>query len=239
MFAKVDKSATRAEYKQLAKAEKLYLKAAAKAGNAQLIRLILSNAPELEKEMDNLGDVQYNKKTRYSQFRTLAIQWANSSKTNQGDVKILFNPDTNTYDKIVADSSYDVGYRIEKSVKDTVANAQKIEDLLREVYNENNGAEQGTGEDLHKNFEEYESQTRNFGDDLFDDKDEEANGRTRRMVEGESGSAGNGNTRQGGNDSQGKYSLKDSVESDVVKEYGKTYRWSETGCILKDGTKLD
>ena len=240
MFSKVDGKPTRAEYKHLLKAEKLYLKAASKAGNAQIVKMILAHNPDLSEEIDNSGEIQYNKKTRYIQYRTLAIQWANNPKTKQGDIKILFNPDTNTYNKIVADSSYDVGYRVVKSVKDTAENAQKIEDLHREVYNEDNGAEQGTREDLHKNFEEYERQTRNFGDDLFDDKNKETNGRTRGVVEEESGNDGNGDSRKSGSDSQVvKYSLKDSVESDVVKEYGKTYRWSETGYILKDGTRLD
>ena len=36
-----------------------------------------------------------------------------------------------------------------------------------------------------------------------------------------------------------KFSLKDSVEEDVVKRYGKTYNWAETGYILTDGTRLD
>lgn len=36
-----------------------------------------------------------------------------------------------------------------------------------------------------------------------------------------------------------RFSLKDSVEQDVLAKYGKTYRWTETGYILKDGTRLD
>lgn len=35
------------------------------------------------------------------------------------------------------------------------------------------------------------------------------------------------------------YSLRDTVEKDVLKRYGKTYRWNETGYIFKDGTRLD
>lgn len=36
-----------------------------------------------------------------------------------------------------------------------------------------------------------------------------------------------------------RYALPDSVESDVIQEYGKTYRWSETGYLLKDGSRLN
>lgn len=190
--------------------------------------MILSQDPELEREIDNSAEMQYNKKTRYSQYRTLATQWANNPKTNQGDIKILFNPDTNTYNKIVADSSYNVGYRVEKTVKDTAENAQKIEDLHREVYNEDNGAEQGTRENLHKNFEEYERQTRNFGNDLFDDKNEETNGQTRGVVEDESRGDGGGDYRKGRNDSRiVKYSLKDSEGRTLTQEQQEFFRDSK------------
>lgn len=36
-----------------------------------------------------------------------------------------------------------------------------------------------------------------------------------------------------------KFSLKESVEKDVLDYYGNTYRWAETGYIFKDGTRLD
>ena len=36
-----------------------------------------------------------------------------------------------------------------------------------------------------------------------------------------------------------KFSLKETVEKDVVERYGKTYNWAETGYILTDGTRLD
>ena len=36
-----------------------------------------------------------------------------------------------------------------------------------------------------------------------------------------------------------RYSLKDTIEQDVLKAYGKTYSWKETGYLLQDGTKLD
>lgn len=36
-----------------------------------------------------------------------------------------------------------------------------------------------------------------------------------------------------------RFSLSKSVEEDVLKEFGKTYDWRETGYILKDGSKLD
>lgn len=36
-----------------------------------------------------------------------------------------------------------------------------------------------------------------------------------------------------------RFSLRESIEDDVLKKYGKTYRWEETGYLLKDGSRLD
>lgn len=36
-----------------------------------------------------------------------------------------------------------------------------------------------------------------------------------------------------------RFSLRESIEDDVLKKYGKTYRWVETGYLLKDGSRLD
>lgn len=36
-----------------------------------------------------------------------------------------------------------------------------------------------------------------------------------------------------------RFALPETIEQDVTKKYGKTYRWNETGYILQDGTRLD
>ena len=36
-----------------------------------------------------------------------------------------------------------------------------------------------------------------------------------------------------------RFSLRESIEDDVIKKYGKTYRWVETGYLLKDGSRID
>lgn len=59
-----DKEARKA-YKQIHEAEKLYLKAAAKAGDMKLVRFILSRNPDLEKEIDVSTEIKYNKKAKY------------------------------------------------------------------------------------------------------------------------------------------------------------------------------
>lgn len=66
MFSKVDGKLTRAEHKRLIQAEKLYLKAASKAGNMQLVKMILAQNPDLAEEIDNSGEIRYNKKKHIS-----------------------------------------------------------------------------------------------------------------------------------------------------------------------------
>lgn len=36
-----------------------------------------------------------------------------------------------------------------------------------------------------------------------------------------------------------RFSLRENIEDDVIKKYGKTYRWAETGYLLKDGSRID
>ena len=51
-----------------------------------------------------------------------------------------------------------------------------------------------------------------------------------------------GDSSGGGANKQGQpisFSLKESVEKNVLARCGSTYRWAETGYIFKDGTRLD
>jgi len=48
-----------------------------------------------------------------------------------------------------------------------------------------------------------------------------------------------GSADENGTDVGIKHSLRESIEDDVIKKYGKTYRWAETGYLLKDGSRID
>lgn len=48
-----------------------------------------------------------------------------------------------------------------------------------------------------------------------------------------------GSADENGTDSGIKHSLRESIEDDVIKKYGKTYRWAEAGYLLKDGSRID
>ena len=39
--------------------------------------------------VDNSGELKYSKGSRYDEFATLTMQWANSADTQQGDTKIF------------------------------------------------------------------------------------------------------------------------------------------------------
>ena len=93
--------------------------------------------------IDSDSQIVYNKKYKkkrayYSQYHTTAMQWAFSSKTKLGDIKVLYNPQDNTWNKLVADDTED-GYGTLLSIKDTLENTEAIRNLYDEVYNENHG----------------------------------------------------------------------------------------------------
>lgn len=243
-FSKVGDKATRGQLKMLRQAEKLYLDAARKAGDMRLVKYILSRSPETEEEVDSDAQIVYNKKykkkrTYYSQYNTTAMQWAFSSKTKPGDIKVLYNPQDNTWNKLVADGTEE-RYGTLLSIKDTPGNAEAIRNLHDEVYNENHGEEQRDSESVRKDYERYWSLSNNLGDDNFDVEEQDANGRSREVHGGESEGDRSGDSRKSTRDNGGvKFALKDTVEQDVLAKYGKTYRWTEAGYILKDGTRLD
>ena len=221
-------------------AEKLYTDALANSGQRYAQQRALGEQVEIQEKRD---EKYKRKKSYYSQYNTDVLSWAFSSKTKVGDMRVFYDAHTNTWNKLIADNSEE-GYGILMFIQDTPENAQQIKNLNKEVYDENYRDEQGTREDLHKDFEEYGRQTRNFGDDLFDDQNEETNGRAGGVVEIESRREGNGDTRQSSRNSEVKKSLRekalpDDVEDKVKAHYGTTYNWRETGYIYKDGTRID
>lgn len=233
-FVKVLKAKTpeeKAVIKKLKKAQQLFEKALGKAGTKYAAS-----------QVDSDSETQYNRKrkkrTPYSQYRTLAMQWAYASDRTNGDRKALYNASDNTWNLIVADDS-DEGFSVLQSVKDTAQNVEAIQNIFGEVYNEDNRGEQRTSELVRSDIEGYESAARDGNVHNESAQRRESNGRTRGVHQEESQRNRGGDSRQGGGNNKVKFSLKDSIEKDVVAHYGKTYSWAETGYILKDGTRLD
>ena len=59
-------------------------------------------------------DVEKGKKRYYNEFNSLAMQWANSAGTEQGDIKRLFDGKNRKWALAIADENSDGGYRILK-----------------------------------------------------------------------------------------------------------------------------
>lgn len=114
--------------------EQLLLNALAEKGYTYCDGKVVSVRPPEEKEgesVDKQGEVRYNRNGgSYSQYSTTAMQWANSSSTEKGDTKVLYDPQTNTWNRIVADDSAG-GYSVVQSVKDTAKNQAKINEMIR------------------------------------------------------------------------------------------------------------
>lgn len=199
-FVKVLKAKTPEEkqiIKKLEKAQQLFEKALEKAGTKYAAS-----------QVDSESETQYNRKrkTPYSQYRTLAMQWAYASDRANGDRKALYNASDNTWNLIVADDSVDEGFSVLRSVKDTAQNAEAVQNIFGEVYNEDNRGKQGAGALVRSDIEGYESAARDGNVHNDAPQRREANGRTRGVHQGESQRNGSGDSRQGNGNQQ--YSLK-------------------------------
>ena len=236
MFERIGNAEARAEYKRIKKAEKLYLGAVEKAGYAYINRKIV--ASRRREEVDASEEIQYNrKKTPYVQWKSDALAWANSSRTKIGDMDsgsdsryIYF------YEAIDPDND---GRATDYRVVAKVSFANKK--LINEWYSEVKANNERNHASVYESIDEYERAREKYqGDNGTLVGQPSRNGRIDEVHQGKSEGDGKRNTQKGDGSSQGvKYSLKESVEKDVLAYYGSTYRWAETGYIFKDGTRLD
>lgn len=215
-FVKVLKAKTpeeKAVIKKLEKAQQLFEKALSKAG-----------AKYIASQVDSESETPYNRKrkkrTPYSQYHTLAMQWAYSSQTSAGDTRILYNAQGNTWNKIVANDS-DEGFGVLQSVKDTAQNQRIIDELFREVKNESNTGEQRDRQTVYEDIGRFEAVRRGSQNDNDNASKREADGRTRGVHQEEHQRNGGGDSRQGGGNQQ--YSLKIGNETitGAVEESGR------------------
>ena len=255
-LSSIGNSEARAELSRIRKAERLYLKAAEKAGNKELSRRLRGYVDEdkeaksqtsenLDAEgVDIEGEIQYNKKSNrnpkkkriyYNEYNSLAMQWAFSSKTKPGDIKVLYNPQDNTWNKLVADDTEE-RYGTILSIKDTPENADKINNLRDEVYNENHRKEQRDSEILYEDFERYWSIGRSYSNDNLDVKESEANGHSREFYGEKNNSNGEGSSRTGGVDSNDIKRSRKTAPNGTVDNYTETeynnYGWARANNVL-------
>lgn len=220
-FVKILKAKTpeeKAMIQKLERVQQLFEKALEKAG---------TNYAASQVDIEN--KIRYNRKrTPYSQYHTLAMQWAYASGTSIGDKKALYNAKDNTWNLIVADDS-DEGYSVLRSIKDSPQNAGTIQNLFGEVYNEDNRGKQRTGALVRSNTQGYERTEGNGNVHNGTSRKQGANGRTRGVHQGEYQRNGNGDPRQGAGNNRVKpisYSFSDDGNNTVTYSDGKTTKFS-------------
>lgn len=144
------------------------------------------------------GDARYSIKSSYSQYRTTAMIWANETKTKAGDLKVLYNPKTDTFNLLEADGSGD--FVILKQNK----NYRIVKNLYEELINE-----QGSNFEFNESVKEFEESVRRSDNlDLWGIENNETSDTIGRQAKSESENARIGNTKT--NTGNSRYALKDS-----------------------------
>ncbi len=257
MFERIGNAEARAEYKRIKKAEKLYLGAVEKAGYAYINRKIV--ASRRREEVDASEEIQYNRKyfkflhknfptekERVSEAHRLAIWWTRQPEVQTGD-RTLISMNDRWY-LVERFDDADNNYQVEEYI--TKAEFEKVFKEIQE-YGRSGKVKSVSGsvdfiDKLNKqgySLEGRKSSSLGYAT-RFGREDNQIQRVDKKQVErGErTSNDGDGDSSGGGANKQGQpisFSLKESVEKDVLARCGSTYRWAETGYIFKDGTRLD
>ena len=246
-FAKVGDKATKAQLEMLRKAERLYLDAARKAGDMRLVKYILGRSPELEEEVDSGAQIVYNRKGLYKQIpkQEYAII---SSRIMEDNSRFMARDEELPRYGAARSANYFYVYEnfapgnfgVLKQIKITDANREYIASIEAKIGENNGESIIGSTSELNRVLEVLKSQARRNRSNNALDSERRADSDNGGISLGESEGKRTGDSQKGNGNKQGvRFALKDTVEQDVLAKYGKTYRWTEAGYILKDGTRLD
>lgn len=246
-FGKVGDKATKAQLEMLRKAERLYLDAARKAGDMRLVKYILGRSPELEEEVDSDAQIVYNRKGLYKQIpkQEYAII---SSRIMEDNSRFMARDEELPRYGAARSANYFYVYEnfapgnfgVLKQIKITDANREYIASIEAKIGENNGESIIGSTSELNRVLEVLKSQARRNRRNNALDSERRANSDNGGISLGESEGERAGDSQKGNGNKQGvRFALKDTVEQDVLAKYGKTYRWTEAGYILKDGTRLD
>lgn len=159
--------------------------------------------------LDNSAVVRYsksNRKSNYSQYRTTAMIWANETKTKAGDLKVLYNPTTNTFNLLEADGSGD--FVILKQNK----NYQIVKTVFEELINE-----QGSNFEFNESVTKFEESVRRSNNlDLWGTENNESGNTADRQTESESKDERIGNTKT--NTGNRRYTLNKDIRYALDKD---------------------
>ena len=246
-FGKVGDKATKAQLEMLRKAERLYLDAARKAGDMRLVKYILGRSPELEEEVDSDAQIVYNRKGVYKQIpkQEYAII---SSRIMEDNSRFMARDEELPRYGAARSANYFYVYEnfapgnfgVLKQIKITDANREYIASIEAKIGENNGESIIGSTSELNRVLEVLKSQARRNRRNNALDSERRADSDNGGISLGESEGERAGDSQKGNGNKQGvRFALKDTVEQDVLAKYGKTYRWTEAGYILKDGTRLD
>lgn len=245
-FEKVGDKEARKAYKQIHEAEKLYLKAAAKAGDMKLVRFVLSRNPDLEKEIDVSAEIKYNKKAKYlniskQEYAIISsrIMEDNSGVMAKGGEIARYNTARSANYFYVYENFSEGNFGVLKQIALTDDKIKYINAIEAKIGESNGESVIRSTSELNRVLEVLKNKSRSNSRNNAYDSERRADSRNGELSIGQSESERIGNTEKSDGNKRVKYSLKDNIEEEVVKKYGKTYRWVETGYLLKDGTRID
>ena len=207
-------------YRELVRAEKLYLKA------IENYRKGVTHTWNREESNENVtlsnqgvesdGEVRYNKKSYYSQFNTLALSWA--SRAPAGELKGFY--DTRTY-KIVEATGDDAVYVVIKTIP---SSNEALVEYYEEYINENNQSINRNAEDICRIIDKLANGQGQHNSNSSNATRGQANEGVRSLGEGKLASNGERASTQSSGDKSGiKPSLKDSQGRTLTEAQAKFF----------------
>jgi hypothetical protein len=222
-FERVGDKEARKAYKQIHEAEKLYLKAAAKAGDMKLVKFILSRNPDLEKEIDVSAEIKYNKKAKYlniskQEYAIISsrIMEDNSSVMAKGGEIARYNTARSANYFYVYENFSEGNFGVLKQIALTDDKIKYINAIEAKIGESNGESVIRSTSELNRVLEVLKNKSRNDSRNNAYDSERRADSRNGELSIGQSESKRIGNTEKDDGNKRVKYSLKIGNENLTV-----------------------
>jgi hypothetical protein len=222
-FERVGDKEARKAYKQIHEAEKLYLKAAAKAGDMKLVKFILSRNPDLEKEIDVSAEIKYNKKAKYlniskQEYAIISsrIMEDNSSVMAKGGEIARCNTARSANYFYVYENFSEGNFGVLKQIALTDDKIKYINAIEAKIGESNGESVIRSTSELNRVLEVLKNKSRNDSRNNAYDSGRRADSGNGELSIGQSESERIGNTGKGDGNKRVKYSLKIGNENLTV-----------------------
>ena len=222
-FERVGDKGARKAYKQIHEAEKLYLKAAAKAGDMKLVKFILSRNPDLEKEIDVSAEIKYNKKAKYlniskQEYAIISsrIMEDNSSVMAKGGEIARYNTARSANYFYVYENFSEGNFGVLKQIALTDDKIKYINAIEAKIGESNGESVIRSTSELNRVLEVLKNKSRNDSRNNAYDSGRRADSGNGELSIGQSESERIGNTGKGDGNKRVKYSLKIGNENLTV-----------------------